>query len=75
MESHLDTPYNVPDVVVTIANNDTDFVIRWVHARVCVPLRGPNVLTKMARFHKFSWLAIFWQHFITTFFFQPAVRY
>ncbi len=30
MESHLDTPYNVPDVVVTIANNDTDFVIRWV---------------------------------------------
>uniref|UniRef100_A0A8C1R3N6 Protein-serine/threonine kinase n=1 Tax=Cyprinus carpio TaxID=7962 RepID=A0A8C1R3N6_CYPCA len=28
MESHLDTPYNVPDVVVTIANNDTDFVIR-----------------------------------------------
>lgn len=30
MESHLDTPYNAPDVVVTIANNDTDFVIRWV---------------------------------------------
>lgn len=28
MESHLDTPYNVPDVVVTIANNDIDFVIR-----------------------------------------------
>lgn len=28
MESHLETPYNVPDVVVTIANNDTDFVIR-----------------------------------------------
>ncbi|KAG7278180.1 hypothetical protein CRUP_002140 [Coryphaenoides rupestris] len=28
MESHLDTPFNVPDVVVTIANNDTDFVIR-----------------------------------------------
>uniref|UniRef100_A0A671N433 Protein-serine/threonine kinase n=1 Tax=Sinocyclocheilus anshuiensis TaxID=1608454 RepID=A0A671N433_9TELE len=28
MESHLDTPYNVPDIVVTIANNDTDFVIR-----------------------------------------------
>ncbi|XP_062341348.1 3-methyl-2-oxobutanoate dehydrogenase [lipoamide] kinase, mitochondrial isoform X3 [Osmerus eperlanus] len=28
MESHLDTPYNVPDVGVTIANNDTDFVIR-----------------------------------------------
>lgn len=37
MESHLDTPYNVPDVVVTIANNDTDFVIRCVcvHARIC----------------------------------------
>lgn len=28
MESHLSTPYNVPDVVVTIANNDIDFVIR-----------------------------------------------
>ena len=28
MESHLDTPYNVPDVMVTIANNDIDFVIR-----------------------------------------------
>lgn len=28
MESHLETPYNVPDVVVTIANNETDFVIR-----------------------------------------------
>lgn len=28
MESHLDTPYNVPDIVVTIANNDTDFIIR-----------------------------------------------
>ncbi|KAF3840651.1 hypothetical protein F7725_006513 [Dissostichus mawsoni] len=29
MESHLDTPYNVPDVVVTIANNDIDFVISF----------------------------------------------
>ncbi|XP_032184147.1 3-methyl-2-oxobutanoate dehydrogenase [lipoamide] kinase, mitochondrial isoform X2 [Mustela erminea] len=28
MESHLDTPYNVPDVVITIANNDIDLVIR-----------------------------------------------
>uniref|UniRef100_V9KVS1 Protein-serine/threonine kinase n=2 Tax=Callorhinchus milii TaxID=7868 RepID=V9KVS1_CALMI len=28
MESHLDTPYNVPDVVVTIANNNIDFIIR-----------------------------------------------
>ncbi|XP_072889919.1 branched-chain alpha-ketoacid dehydrogenase kinase-like [Hemitrygon akajei] len=28
MESHLDTPYNVPDIVVTIANNDIDFIIR-----------------------------------------------
>lgn len=28
MESHLDTPYNLPDVVITIANNDIDFVIR-----------------------------------------------
>lgn len=29
MESHLDTPYNVPDIVVTIANNDIDLVIRY----------------------------------------------
>ncbi|KAG3259690.1 branched-chain alpha-ketoacid dehydrogenase kinase isoform X2 [Ictidomys tridecemlineatus] len=28
MESHLDTPYNVPDVVITIANNDIDLIIR-----------------------------------------------
>lgn len=28
MENHLNTPYNVPDVAVTIANNDIDFVIR-----------------------------------------------
>nr|XP_032836931.1 3-methyl-2-oxobutanoate dehydrogenase [lipoamide] kinase, mitochondrial [Petromyzon marinus] len=28
MESHLDSPYNVPDVVVTIANNPRDFIIR-----------------------------------------------
>lgn len=30
MESHLDTPYNVPDIVVTIANNDIDIVIRYL---------------------------------------------
>lgn len=29
MESHLDTPYNVPDVVITIANNDVDLIIRF----------------------------------------------
>lgn len=29
MESHLDTPYNVPDLVITIANNDIDLVIRF----------------------------------------------
>ncbi|KAM6288806.1 LOW QUALITY PROTEIN: branched-chain alpha-ketoacid dehydrogenase kinase [Aegotheles albertisi] len=28
MEAHLDTPYNVPDIVVTIANNAIDIVIR-----------------------------------------------
>lgn len=28
MECHLDTPYNVPDVVITIANNGVDFIIR-----------------------------------------------
>ncbi|KAM4813443.1 branched-chain alpha-ketoacid dehydrogenase kinase isoform X2 [Urocitellus parryii] len=29
MESHLDTPYNVPDVVITIANNDIDLIISF----------------------------------------------
>lgn len=45
MESHLDTPYNVPDVVVTIANNDIDFVIRSVASglNVRVQLLRPNV--------------------------------
>ena len=38
MESHLDTPYNVPDIVVTIANNDIDIVIR------CGPTSGPTAL-------------------------------
>ncbi|ERE89935.1 3-methyl-2-oxobutanoate dehydrogenase [lipoamide] kinase-like protein [Cricetulus griseus] len=28
MESHLDTPYNVPDVVITITNNDINLIIR-----------------------------------------------
>ncbi|XP_059828997.1 3-methyl-2-oxobutanoate dehydrogenase [lipoamide] kinase, mitochondrial isoform X4 [Hypanus sabinus] len=28
MESHLETPHNVPDIVITIANNDIDFIIR-----------------------------------------------
>uniref|UniRef100_A0A2H6N1N5 Protein-serine/threonine kinase n=1 Tax=Micrurus carvalhoi TaxID=3147026 RepID=A0A2H6N1N5_9SAUR len=28
MESHLDTPYNVPDIIITIANNDIDLIIR-----------------------------------------------
>lgn len=28
MERHLDTPCNVPDVIITIADNDIDLVIR-----------------------------------------------
>ncbi|XP_068100019.1 branched-chain alpha-ketoacid dehydrogenase kinase [Hyperolius riggenbachi] len=28
MESHLDTPYNVPEIAITIANNDIDLIIR-----------------------------------------------
>ncbi|XP_033628239.1 3-methyl-2-oxobutanoate dehydrogenase [lipoamide] kinase, mitochondrial-like [Asterias rubens] len=28
VESHLDTPHNLPDVVITIVNNDMDFIIR-----------------------------------------------
>ncbi|KAG8543291.1 hypothetical protein GDO81_025015 [Engystomops pustulosus] len=28
MESHIETPYNVPDISITIANNDIDLIIR-----------------------------------------------
>ncbi|XP_063791258.1 branched-chain alpha-ketoacid dehydrogenase kinase isoform X1 [Pseudophryne corroboree] len=28
MESHIESPYNVPDISVTIANNDIDLIIR-----------------------------------------------
>lgn len=44
MECHLDTPYNVPDIVVTIANNDIDLVIRYgqTHGH---PPRLPRVPT------------------------------
>lgn len=34
MESHLDTPYNVPDVVITIANNDIDLIIRFAQTEL-----------------------------------------
>lgn len=44
MECHLDTPYNVPDIVVTIANNDIDLVIRYgqTHGHTGVPGDGPH---------------------------------
>lgn len=48
MESHLDTPYNVPDVVVTIANNDTDFVIRISDRGGGIPHR---ILEKVMDYH------------------------
>ncbi|XP_036392816.1 3-methyl-2-oxobutanoate dehydrogenase [lipoamide] kinase, mitochondrial-like isoform X2 [Megalops cyprinoides] len=48
MESHLETPYNVPDVVVTIANNDTDFVIRISDRGGGIPHR---ILDKVMDYH------------------------
>uniref|UniRef100_A0A8C6MH86 Protein-serine/threonine kinase n=1 Tax=Nothobranchius furzeri TaxID=105023 RepID=A0A8C6MH86_NOTFU len=48
MESHLDTPYNVPDVVVTIANNDIDFVIRISDRGGGIP---HNIIEKVMDYH------------------------
>ncbi|XP_026184939.1 branched-chain alpha-ketoacid dehydrogenase kinase isoform X2 [Mastacembelus armatus] len=48
MESHLDTPYNVPDVVVTIANNDIDFVIRISDRGGGIP---HNIVDKVMDYH------------------------
>uniref|UniRef100_A0AAY4CE07 Protein-serine/threonine kinase n=1 Tax=Denticeps clupeoides TaxID=299321 RepID=A0AAY4CE07_9TELE len=48
MESHLDTPYNVPDVVVTIANNETDFVIRIADRGGGIP---HTILEKVMDYH------------------------
>ncbi|KAK0148766.1 [3-methyl-2-oxobutanoate dehydrogenase [lipoamide]] kinase, mitochondrial [Merluccius polli] len=48
MESHLDTPYNVPDVIVTIANNDTDFVIRISDRGGGIP---HNIIDKVMDYH------------------------
>ncbi|PIO23768.1 hypothetical protein AB205_0129930 [Aquarana catesbeiana] len=35
MESHLDTPYNVPEIAITIANNDIDLIIRCHRTSQC----------------------------------------
>ncbi|XP_060942385.1 3-methyl-2-oxobutanoate dehydrogenase [lipoamide] kinase, mitochondrial [Limanda limanda] len=48
MESHLDTPYNVPDVIITIANNDLDFVIRISDRGGGIP---HNILDKVMDYH------------------------
>uniref|UniRef100_A0A669CQC4 Protein-serine/threonine kinase n=1 Tax=Oreochromis niloticus TaxID=8128 RepID=A0A669CQC4_ORENI len=48
MESHLDTPYNLPDVVVTIANNDIDFVIRISDRGGGIP---HNIIDKVMDYH------------------------
>uniref|UniRef100_A0A7N6FDX8 Protein-serine/threonine kinase n=1 Tax=Anabas testudineus TaxID=64144 RepID=A0A7N6FDX8_ANATE len=48
MESHLDTPYNVPDVVVTIANNDIDFIIRISDRGGGIP---HNIIDKVMDYH------------------------
>ncbi|XP_066579341.1 branched-chain alpha-ketoacid dehydrogenase kinase [Amia ocellicauda] len=48
MESHLETPYNVPDVVVTIANNSVDIVIRISDRGGGIP---HDVLAKVTDYH------------------------
>ncbi|NXF27852.1 BCKD dehydrogenase, partial [Rhodinocichla rosea] len=48
MESHLDTPYNVPDIVVTIANNDIDLVIRISDRGGGIP---HELLDKVTEYH------------------------
>ncbi|XP_041096826.1 3-methyl-2-oxobutanoate dehydrogenase [lipoamide] kinase, mitochondrial isoform X3 [Polyodon spathula] len=48
MESHLDTPHNVPDLVVTIANNDIDFVIRISDRGGGIP---HSILDKVLDYH------------------------
>ncbi|NWU73771.1 BCKD dehydrogenase, partial [Pterocles burchelli] len=48
MESHLDTPYNVPDIVVTIANNDIDLVIRISDRGGGIP---HDLLDKVTEYH------------------------
>ncbi|XP_067171027.1 branched-chain alpha-ketoacid dehydrogenase kinase isoform X2 [Apteryx mantelli] len=48
MESHLDTPYNVPDIVVTIANNDIDIVIRISDRGGGIP---HELLDKVTQYH------------------------
>ncbi|XP_065715615.1 branched-chain alpha-ketoacid dehydrogenase kinase isoform X1 [Patagioenas fasciata] len=48
MESHLDTPYNVPDIVVTIANNDIDLVIRISDRGGGIP---HELLDKVTQYH------------------------
>uniref|UniRef100_A0A8C0UCG0 Protein-serine/threonine kinase n=1 Tax=Cyanistes caeruleus TaxID=156563 RepID=A0A8C0UCG0_CYACU len=44
MESHLDTPYNVPDIVVTLANNDINLVM-WILDR------SRGMLDKVTEYH------------------------
>ncbi|XP_065511373.1 branched-chain alpha-ketoacid dehydrogenase kinase isoform X1 [Caloenas nicobarica] len=48
MESHLDTPYNVPDIVVTIANNDIDLIIRISDRGGGIP---HDLLDKVTQYH------------------------
>ncbi|XP_043909794.1 3-methyl-2-oxobutanoate dehydrogenase [lipoamide] kinase, mitochondrial-like [Protopterus annectens] len=48
MESHLETLYNVPDIVVTISNNDIDFIIRISDRGGGVP---HNILDKVMDYH------------------------
>ncbi|KAM8794732.1 branched-chain alpha-ketoacid dehydrogenase kinase [Eudromia elegans] len=48
MESHPDTPYNVPDIVVTVANNDVDIVIRISDRGGGIP---HELLDKVTQYH------------------------
>ncbi|XP_030847571.1 3-methyl-2-oxobutanoate dehydrogenase [lipoamide] kinase, mitochondrial isoform X2 [Strongylocentrotus purpuratus] len=48
IESHLDTPMNLPDVVITIASNEVDFIIRISDRGGGIP---HSLLKKVFQYH------------------------
>ncbi|XP_041456486.1 3-methyl-2-oxobutanoate dehydrogenase [lipoamide] kinase, mitochondrial-like isoform X1 [Lytechinus variegatus] len=48
IESHLDTPMNLPDVIITIASNDIDFIIRISDRGGGIP---HSMLKKVFQYH------------------------
>lgn len=48
IESHLDTPMNLPDVIITIASNEVDFIIRIADRGGGIP---HSMLKKVFQYH------------------------